>query len=313
MQTPAKVSAPITLRTVFDQHHQTVRTLTWSPDGRLLASGGNDSKLFVWNVDGVVLYQHQFSAHVRSLAWSPDGAQLLAAVANVVFFFDAHTGKLLAEDGVHHTASITSLGWTQETVPRAISAGTDKVTIVWDGQSHQPLSIFRGHTSSIETLATLSTTVATASNGGVTRVWSALSGQEIHGYYFQNARPLRAAAFSSQGILAVSGDDGVISLWGDGRTCQRQVPDAFGVQCLDSAMHLRKHTHPVRALAFSPDGRWLASGGDDKQLIIWSMQTMKPLLVQQQQEPLTAFAWSSSGNLLGGAFGQHVMLWHIQI
>ncbi|GCE22249.1 hypothetical protein KDK_60490 [Dictyobacter kobayashii] len=268
---------------------------------------------FVWDVDGTVLYKHQFPAHVRALAWSPDGAQLLAATATTVSFFNAQTGALLAENGAQHTASITSLGWAQGTIPLALSAGTDKTAIVWSAQSHQPLMIFRGHTSAIETLAVLATTVATASDGGVARVWSALSGQEIHGYYSQSQHPLRTAAFSLQGRLAIGGDDGVVFLWGDGRICQRQVPDVFGIHCLDGAIHLQGHTQPVRALAFSPDGTRLATSGDDKQLIIWSMQTLKPLLIQRQHDVPVALSWSPSGLLLAGALGQHVTLWHIQV
>ncbi|GCE29477.1 hypothetical protein KDA_49610 [Dictyobacter alpinus] len=305
-------STPISLRILFDHHPQAVRALSWSPDGRLLASGDHGGLLLVWNLDGTVLYQHQFLLPIHALAWSPDGAHLLAATGQTVSFFQAHTGVLLAADGAHHTASITSLGWTQEPIPRALSAGIDTTAVVWSAQSYQPLAVFRGHTSSIETLAVLTTTVATASDGGVTRVWSAISGQEIHGYYFQNARPLRAAAFSSLGTLAVGGDDGAISLWDDGRTCHRQRHEDFGLQCLDEAIHVQGHRHPVRALAFSPDGLYLASGGDDQQLIIWSMQTRQSLLVQRQQETPAALSWSPSGHLLAGAIGKHVALWQVR-
>ena len=220
---------------------------------------------------------------------------------------------LLAEQAGEHTALVSALGWVQGSVPLALSAATDKTAIVWSAQSYQPLHVFRRHTSALEALAVRETTVVTASDGGVARVWSVLSGQEIHGYYSESQHRLRSAAFSPNGRLALGGDDGTIFVWGDGRTCQHQVQDAFGVHCLDAAMHLQGHTQPVRAIAFSPDGTKLATGGEDKQLIVWSMQTMKPLLIQRQQETPVALSWSPTDHLLAGALGHVVALWHIQV
>ena len=158
----------------------------------------------------------------------------------------------------------------------------------------------------------LAETVATASHGGVTRVWNALSGQEIHGYYADSAQAMRAVAFSALGSLAVSGDDHRIHLWANGRVCIRETQDRFGLHCLDTPHSLQTHTGAVRTLAVSPDGTFLASGGDDNQLIFWSLHTLAPILIVPQQETITALAWSPSGRFLAGAIGSRILLWQIQ-
>ena len=303
----------ITVRTTFLEHQQMVRAITWSPDEKMVASGGNDDLALVWKIDGTVLYTLQFNAHVRAVAWSPDGLQIVSGSANIVSFFDARTGSLLAENTEQHISSITALGWVggQTPDPLAISTGIDNKAIVWNGQSHQPRVVFRLHTTSIEALAVLTNTIATVSQGGVARVWSALNGQEVHGYYADTQQPLRSAAFSANGALATGSDDGIVHLWRDGRTCTQQIQDGSGLHCADIPVHLQGHVGPVRAITFSPDGMLLATGGDDKKLIIWSMQTMAPLYMQPQQNALAALSWSSSGQLLAGALGSHVVIWHI--
>jgi WD40 repeat protein len=310
----AMATLPISLHTTF-RHHHPVRTVTWTPDESRVASGDDAGIVLLWNVDGTVLHTLQFTAPVRALAWSPDGAQLAAGSARTVSFFDASTGVLLAENAGHHTASVTSLGWTNEqgSAPLAVSAGVDRKAIVWNGHSHQPQVIFRQHTSAIEALAVLTTTVATASLGGVARVWSATSGQEVHGYYAGSPRAFRAIAFSAQGTLATGSDDGIVRLWPDGRLCMQQIQDAFGLYCVDEAAHLQGQTRPVQAIAFSPDGTLLATGGDDRRFIIWSVPKKTPVLIQDQQDALAALAWSPSGRFLAGAMGSRVALWQLHL
>ncbi len=308
---PATEALTLLPQTIFTHHHHTVRALTWAPDESMLASGGDDARALIWQRDGSLVHTLQFTAPVRAVNWSPDGQQVVTADANRISFFQAQTGLLLAEDTEHHTAPITALGWTQTSPPLAISAGLDTTAIVWNGQSHQPQAIFRQHTTAIEALAILAGIIATASQGGVTRIWNALSGQESHGYYADSSQAARAVAFSASGSLAVGGDDSAISLWNTGRVCTREIQDRFGLHCLDAPHRLLAHTQPVRAIAFSPDGTLLATGGDDTRLMLWSMHTLAPVLIHPQQETIAALAWSPSGRFLAGAIGSRVLLWQI--
>src|SRR5262245_60939498 len=44
---------------------------------------------------------------------------------------------------------------------------------------------------------------------------------------------------------------------------------------------LRGHTKNICCLAFSPDGRWLASGGEDGLVCVWRLETGDPVLARQ--------------------------------
>jgi hypothetical protein len=63
----------LTFQTLFSQHQQPVRAISWAPDDHALVSGGDDNRALIWKMDGTVLSQLVFNAPVRALAWSPDG------------------------------------------------------------------------------------------------------------------------------------------------------------------------------------------------------------------------------------------------
>ena len=70
-----------------------------------------------------------------------------------------------------------------------------------------------------------------------------------------------AVAFSSGGLLATGKDDGTINLWQVGSAGVTLVATLTG-----------QHEGPVRALAFSPNGDWLASGGSDQNVVVWAVR-----------------------------------------
>jgi WD40 repeat protein len=70
------------------------------------------------------------------------------------------------------------------------------------------------------------------------------------------------------------------------------------------------HTRAVRALAWSPDGRLLATGGDEGLLLFWSpAQSQMPLFKLQQSAPVQAVSWSPDGKKIAAAVGATVALW----
>ena len=302
---------------VFSQHQQPVHSVTWSPDGKMLASGASDAQVLIWDLNGNVLSRIGQAGVVRSVAWSPDGQQLALGVANQVQFLNPLNGNFLARPAQQHTDAVTTLAWSNRQTGLLVSAGLDKKAVVWNTTSYTPQTIFTGHTTAIESAAWASdgTTIATSSHGGVVRVWNAGNGQPVHGFYMDAQLPMRAVSFASTGdLLAVGGDDGIVRLW-NGLQCQikNQNGNGFGTQCLDAPQRLHAHQGRVRTLAWSPDARFLATGGDDGVLAIWyPTQSQTPLLKIAHNQPLLSLAWSADNKQVATASGNNVTIWRLQ-
>lgn len=303
-------SARVTL--VFTQHRQTVRSVAWSPDGKKLASGANDRLLMTWNMDGMALGQQNLPGPVRAVAWSPDGQWLAAGSANKVALFNAANGLAQQQVVDAHNKSVTTLAWSPQQPLRLLSGSLDMQAIIWNIPGFTQQTDFMRHTAAILSASWASDgqTVATSSEGGVVRVWNAGSGQEVHGYYLDAQSPMRALAFApTSNTLAVGGDDGLVRLW-SGLTCQQQQQGGLGNQCMDTPQRLTAHTGIVRALAWSLDGRLLATGGDDGTLAIWyPTQSQAPLLRVHLDAPVLSLSWSPGGKQVATAAGNNVTLW----
>lgn len=63
------------------------------------------------------------------------------------------------------------------------------------------------------------------------------------------------------------------------------------ISSYDLETSLLGHVDSVNALQFSPTGKYLASGGQDGQLFIFSAKTWKPVRKYADPSPLTALVW----------------------
>ena len=301
----------------FTGHQQIVRTVAWSPDGLMLASGADDAQLLLWGTDGTVHQRIPHPASIHALAWSPDSQKLVTGSNNQVLFLNTQTGTPLFRSTRRHHAAVSSLAWTTHNQDmQVVSGGADNRAIVWNTTKYGSQTIFTRHTTSIDSVswALDGQTVASSSQGGVVRVWNAVSGQEVHAFYQDAQVPMRTLAFSPvDRLLAVGGDDGVVRFW-NGQTCQQQTAVNGVPQCVDVPQRIQASHTAIRSLAWSPNGKFLAVGSGDGMLSIWqSTQHQKPLLTMtiQQNTVLHSITWGPKSDQLAVSAGNQVTLWSL--
>lgn len=139
-------------------HKQEVCGLKWSPDHQHLASGGNDNKLFVWNMNsnGPVQTYTDHQAAVKAIAWSPHQHGLLASGGGTadrcVRFWNTLTGQPL--QCVDTGSQVCNLAWSKHSNELVSTHGySQNQILLWKYPSLVQIAKLTGHSYRVLYLA----------------------------------------------------------------------------------------------------------------------------------------------------------------
>ena len=163
-------------------HRSEVCGLRWSPDGRELASGGNDNALCVWSsAAGTAAEPYlRFTSHtaaVKALAWSPHAHGLLASGGGTadrhIRFWNTSSGAELS--AIDTGSQVCSLAWSKNCDELVSTHGySQNQVVVWRYPSMTKVATLTGHTMRVLYLAVSpdGTSVVTGAGDETLRFWS---------------------------------------------------------------------------------------------------------------------------------------------
>ena len=200
----------------FRGHSGWVNSTAFSPDGQILASGGQNQTIKLWNLNTGKLINtlDKHSGPVNSIAFSPNGTILASGSTDTTIkIWNFATGELL-NTFAEHLRSINSVAISPDGQILA-SDSTDDTIKIWDLGTGELLKTFTGHLQSVNSVAISPNGqfLASGSTDKTIKIWHLGTGELLKTFTGHSAS-VSSVTFSSNGQFLASGSrDNTIKIW----------------------------------------------------------------------------------------------------
>ncbi|KAF9460308.1 WD40-repeat-containing domain protein [Collybia nuda] len=296
-------------QSVLAGHQGHVNSVSFSIDGKYLASGSGDKSIWIWNAITHKAVLGPILGHtegITSIIFTYDGQYIASGSQDkTIRLLDAQTGALRAKPFEGHKDYITCMA-SSPNGPYIVSGSNDKTIRLWDIRTGDSKVIERCHINPIRSIAFSSDGKYIASGAEDVKIWDSITGLEIKMAWESNFdMHIRSLAFSPDGLFIAAGTgDGTIKVWniesghgGVNKLIEGHIGSILSVafSCdgkyivsgsVDMTVRvwntltgeavgdpLQGHTNAVTSVVFLPDGKSIASGSKDKTIRMWDLET----------------------------------------
>ena len=289
-------------RRTLSGHQSVVYSVSFSPDGKTIASGSYDKMIKLWNVvngkDLLTLSGHQ--AAVTSVSFNPDGKTIASASRDkTIKLWNVADGKELRTLSGHQ-AAVTSVSFNPDG-KTIVSGSGDKTIKLWNVANGKELRTLSGHQAAVTSVSFSpdGKTIVSGSEDNSIKLWNVADGKELRTLSGHQAA-VTSVSFSPDGKTIVSGsEDKTIKLW--------DMTTGKDLRTLNG------HQDSVLIVSFSPDGKTIVSGSGDKTIKLWNVADGKELrTLSEHQDVVSSVSFSPDGKtIVSGSDDNTIKLWNV--
>ncbi|MBD2358854.1 hypothetical protein H6G41_30375 [Tolypothrix sp. FACHB-123] len=282
-------------------HSQQVNAVSFSHDGKIIASASDDRTIRIWRADGKINKTITDNQRITSLVFSPDNKLIAATTDKSIKLYNID-GKLI-KTLTGHTDIISGVDFSIDG-KILVSASRDKTIKLWriDGSL---INTWNAHNGWVNTVSFSPDAQVIASGGedNLVKLWRFTDGKLLQTLSGHKER-ITSVKFSPDGkIIAAASGDKTINLWN---------PQGQILQTLEG------HTNQINSISFSPDDKILTSADDDAVLKIWQNQNPSRIEYISSQTltghggVINSLSFSPDGKMIASASADKtVRLWQL--
>jgi WD40 repeat protein len=274
--------------------------VSFSPDGQRLATSGDQSCFEVWDIKSLnksPFFIKGLKEPATCITFSPDSEKIVCANFAQIAVYDAQTGeKMLSFRG--HTGKVTGLAFSPDG-QRLVTASLDNTIKIWDTSTGEEIRNYN-HLTPLCCLAFSPDNRFLVSGGQDRTVTVREAAPTNETLEIKCDGQVNNVVFSPEGQRLAGARGGKVKVWNAITGRELLSLDGGGIW---------------GRVASSPDGKHLAVGGDNYQMMVWDAITGQPIYKAKRPSALSdglGVAFSPNGKILAIAGRMGVKLWNVE-